>query len=434
MGIMNKMFTKETRNSNGISSNTNMANFSGTSISGPAADIPINEKNLLKIPTVNKCIEIITGTVAQLPIYLYRQEKDGTVFKVEDDSRLFLLNNEANEHLTSFDLKKNIAKDYLIYGASYTYLEKVGNDITGLYPLESKSVTVDKYYENSYKFKAEITSVIDGKSFTFDPLEVLSICRNSNDGVKGQGLLKEGEDIFRLALNEMLYSTNILNKGVLPIGILETAGRVKPETLTRLKDSLRTLFGGAKNAGQTLILEDGLTYKSVSLSPNDLNLNDSKKNSAEEICKLFNVPASLVLANGGYGNVEQDNMHFLKYCLQQIITCIESGLNKMLLLEDEKMQGYYFRCDSSEIVRTTEKEKYEAIEKGMKSGVISINEARAKLDFDPIDDDYMMFSLGNIFFDKVKKKFIVPNTGVGMEGGAEDVNSGYDNSDGTGDI
>ncbi|WP_294402612.1 phage portal protein [uncultured Clostridium sp.] len=434
MGIINGLFAKkETRSSEGISSNTNMASFGGTSVNGEVADVVVNEKSILKIPTVNACLELICGTIAQLPVYLYRQENDGTVRKIEGDNRTFLLNNEANENLTAFDYKKICVKDHLIQGASYSFIEKVGNEINGLYPLKAKDVTVDKYYENSYKFRAEISSVIDGKTFDFDILDILAICRNTEDGVIGKGLLEEGEDIFKLALNEMLYSSNVLSKGVLPIGVLETEGKIGNEkTLARLKDSLKTLYGGAKNAGKTLILEEGLTYKSISLSPNDLNLNDSKKNSQEEICKLFNVPASLVLSNGGYGNVEQDNLHFLKYCLQQIMTSMENGFDKMLLLEDEKMQGFYFRFDSSEIVRTTEKEKYEAIEKGMKSGVISINEARAKLDFDPIDEDYMMFSLGNIFYNKETKKFIVPNTGQGIEddkGVANNADSGDDNSD-----
>lgn len=396
--------------------NVNMAQYSNEASFTINTDVvSVDEDSIQTIPTVVSCLELITGTIAQLPIYLYKENKDGTIEKINNDKRLFHLNNEANENMTAFNYKKTLTKDFLLHGSAYTYIEKNGNDVTGLYSLPSKNVDVRKLiHPLGYKYEKEISYNSEAGTSIFKPYDIMTILKDTNDGAESQGVLKRGKKIFELALNENEYSATILNKGALPIGILETEGRLTKETASKLRQGWERLYTGMKNAGKTVVLEEGLKYKPLSLSPNDLNLNDSKKMSSEEICKLFNVPPSLVLGNSSYGNIEQDNLHFSKYCLSSIVTSIESELDRSLLLEEEKENGYYFRFALDEILRSTEVEKYSAIEKGMKSGVLSINESRAKLDLPPLEQDYIMFSLGNVFYDKDKKEFIVPNMGQTM--------------------
>ena len=235
-----------------------------------------------------------------------------------------------------------------------------------------------------------------------------------------------------MALNENEYTANILDKGALPLGILETDGRLSDITAKRLRQSWESIYGGVKNSGKTVILEEGLKYKPLSLSPNDLGLNEGRKISNEEICKLFNVPISLIASEKGYGNTEQDSLHFMKYCISPIISCIESQLDRSLLLEDEKMDGYYFRFDLTELMRTTEKEKFEAVKIGMEIGALSINESRAKLDMPPLEKDFIMMNLGNVFYDVKTGEFIVPNTGQNVESDdnpIKDEDSEEDNQD-----
>lgn len=382
----------------------------------------VTEKTVLTIPTASDCVDKITGSIAQLPIYLYKEDAHtGEVHKITDDHRLFLLNNEPNEHLSAYDYKKQLVKDYLLHGHSYTYIEKSGLEVQSLYPLPIEDIEVKKLikskgfnYTSSVVYKVKHEDSDDTIEQVFKPMELLSVLRNTKDGVRGHGVLAQGKQTFELALNENEYTANILNKGALPLGILETDGRLTEPTAKRLRTSWESIYGGAKNSGKTVILEEGLKYKPLSLSPKDLGLQEGRKISSEEICKLFTVPPSLVLGEKGYGNAEQDNLHFLKYCLSPIISCIEHQFDRSLLLEDEKLDGYYFRFDITEMLRTTEKEMYGSVELGMKNGILSINEGRAKLDLPPLEKDFVMMNLGNIFYDKNSGEFIVPNTGQNM--------------------
>ena len=90
------------------------------------------EEDILKIPTVQMCLELISSTIAQLPIYLYKENSDGSIERILDDKRELLLNQEPNEFQTAYNFKKNIVKDYLLYGASYSYVDKLGNDVKSL--------------------------------------------------------------------------------------------------------------------------------------------------------------------------------------------------------------------------------------------------------------------------------------------------------------
>ena len=385
-------------------------------------NILIDEKAIEKIPTAVDCLEKITGSIASLPIYLYKEDVDGSVERIRDDYRLLLLNNEPNEHLSSFDFKKQMAKDFLLHGRTHSYIERDLNEITGIYPLMLENITVNKYLnERGFNYSYEVTYTINQEdanttvSHVYKPYELLSVLRNTKDGVKGKGIREQGLDTFTLAIFQNEYNNNVFRRGALPLGVLETDSKLTQPAAERLRNSWNKTYSGNENSGKTVILEEGLKYKAISLSPNDLALDSSKESTDEDICNLFGVPYSLVLGKKGYGDAEQDNLHFLKYCLSPILKCIEEQLDRSLLLEDEKEDGYYFRFDITELLRMTESETYKALGEGMKTGIVSINEARARVDLPPVEQDFLLLSLGNIFYDMNSNEFIVPNTGQGID-------------------
>lgn len=93
----------------------------------------LTEEKIMKIPTVKACLELISGSIAHMPIYLYRENEDGSVERKLADYRERLLNEEANDFLTGHNFKKNMVKDYLIHGSSYVNIYKKSMSIEGLY-------------------------------------------------------------------------------------------------------------------------------------------------------------------------------------------------------------------------------------------------------------------------------------------------------------
>lgn len=394
--------------------------YGGTSFTSYfGANQKLTENEALSIPAVSSAIELITASVSQLPIYLYRVEDDNEVVVVKDDKRSFLLNNEPNYFMNAQTFKRQMVKDYLFYGASYIKIEKERNEITGLYTLPIEEISIEKYRVSPYEYQATIKVGYDGNSNisnNFSPDELAIVLKDSRDGFTGIGILEENADTLRLALDEIDYTNSILKNGALPIGVLKATARLSGKAIERLRNSWENLYGGSKKAGKTIILEEGLDYQPISMKPNELDLSNIKKQTISEIARIFNVPESMInSASNKYNSNEQNNIYFLQYCLAPILTAIESAYNKSLLLESEKEEGYFWKVDVSELLRTTERERIETVVTAMRSGLLSINEARRRIDMPNIDNDYFTWNLGNVFYDNETGKIMVPNTGVTID-------------------
>lgn len=392
------------------------------------------EEEILKIPSVQMCLELISGTIAQLPIYLYKENSDGSIERIVGDSREFLLNDEPNDFQTAYNFKKNLVKDYYLYGVSYSYIEKLGNTIKSLHSIPAKSTTIKKYVKDGFQITDAdiILNEVNGgavSSHIYKPHELLMCLKDSEDGLTSKGLLHYGQATFEIADNELEFINNIYKNGAMPLGVLKTEGRLNPDALEKLKRAWSNLYTGRKNAGKTIILENGLEYVPISQKPKDLLVNEIKKDNINEICKLFNIPESLITGTNKYGSIEQNNIHFLQYTLSPILTSIENGLNKSLLLEEEKKNGYFWAVDTAEVLKTTEIEKYQSIKVALDAGVITLNEARYKLNMPAIKDDVMKWSLGNILYYPATGEMKIPNMGIGVGPNGENVDASQQNND-----
>ena len=389
---------------------TGIASFYGVSSA--------SEEEVIKIPVVQAIIEIICGTIAQLPIYLYQDNGDGNIVKLENDYRERLLNEEPNDMISAYNFKKTIVKDYLLHGSSYTYIDSYRNKINGLYNLESKNIMVKMYKKHNFKVEdADIYLYGDCGEDKFKPHELLICLKDSKDGFTSNGVLHYGKDLFNVMKEESEYIYSIYANGTLPTGVLQSASRLSRETLDRLRASWANLYQGTKNAGKTIILEEGLEYKPLSLNPKDLLYSENKAENISDVCRLFNIPESLINPNANkYGAIEQNNIFFLQYTLSPIIKSIEDSMNKSLLLEEEKEKGLFFAFDTSEVLRTTEKERYEALKVGLDAGVISVNEARWKLNLKGLKDNVMKWSLGSVLYYPETGEMKIPNMGIGIDG------------------
>ncbi|MCU4798621.1 phage portal protein [Bacillus cereus] len=365
----------------------------------------VKADQLKSIPTAKTSLELICNSIAQLPIYLYK-EQNGETVKMPNDKRVMLLNNEPNYFTDSVQFKRKLVEDYILYGKALSYVERAGNKVLHLHGLDADKVQFKYSTIDGVTWSEIEVQYMGAGGAKILPYENLLLIDSGSNGV-----LKSGERTLQLALNEVEFSKSLLENFALPTGVIETASKMSETAVKRLRRGWESLYGGARNAGRTVILEEGLTYKPISLKPDELQLTDSKKVTTSEIARLFNVPESMINSNlNKYNSNAAENLHFLQYTLSPIISAIESALDKALLLESEKEDGYYFRFDVTEILRGTPKEQTEAIGQALEKGILSINEARAMLDKNPIQKDYFMWSLGDILYDAEKDEITVPNT------------------------
>lgn len=412
MGLLD-LFKREKKRVSVINSDDSIGAFTVTSYMG--GERKVTREQALSIPTVSYCVDIISSSISQLPFYLYRKNPDGSIEKT-DDIRNYLLNGEANPMMTSFNFKKNLVENILFYGASYTVVERLpnSNEIVSLYPLDTEHIEVVKYMDG-YKMNAKIKYRNLNADEEFIPEDLLICTKDSEDGITSIGILEKFPELLQLALKEMEYSTSVIDNGGILSGILTAPSKISKVGKENLRESITKVVSGSKNAGKIMVLENGMTYQQISAKPNDLQITQSKQATISELTKMFSMPESLVSSSGNkYGSLEQNNLQFLQYCLSAIIKSMESAFDKSLVLESEKGE-LFWKCDTTELLRTTEKDRIENVAKAKNEGIISQNEARRKLGEPLLEQDFYLYKIGQCMYDYEKGLVTSLNTGVTID-------------------
>lgn len=358
----------------------------------------ISKQSIEKLPIIQESIKKICGSIASLPIELIQKQKDRNNI-IEDDIRLYLLNVEANNYLTSYNLKYRICEDLLLYGKSYCYIERKGIKIESLHPVDFQTVTeknsIDK---NGIIQSKDIEFTLNNTLQKRNSYEVL-IVDTGNKGVLNSSKLLE----LLIKHDEMLE--NVIKNISMPSGFLKTEGRLTQNTINKMKESWKSIYAGSHNAAKTIILEEGLSYSPLDIDLNKFQNNETKAAFIEDAQRLF-----------GLFNIKSDS-EYLKYCISPLVSCIESALTSQLLLTSEKEKNTKFIFDCEVIDRADEKTRIESISLGLDKGIYTINEARQKLDMANFmldsQEEFLSISQGKIMLLK-DGKVVVPNMGTSL--------------------
>ena len=379
-------------------------------LSGVSDDMYTAEQ-ILSIPVAKACCDLIVNSIKSLPIELYERVDDNTVRQITDDYRVNLLNNAPNIIATGADFKEKIIRDLVLHGNAYVDIERDGNNIVSLWNIDASDVGISKYSDREkphivkdVKFKIYSSNV----ELNLD--DVMILTESSEDGgLTGQGVIARGYRTIELALNEIELNKNIMNNGSSPISVVKLDKNLSAEAQQRLRDSWTKMYASSQNAGKLLILEQGMEYEKLSFSPAELGLSASRSKTQAELCSLFGVPESMIDSSANtYGNVENSSIRFLQYSITPHINVIEASLNRSLLLEKEK-NTKFFKINTDSVLQTTQRERYEALNVGISSGILSLNEARIKENLPPIDDNFHRLSLGSVMYDPKDRIYFIPN-------------------------
>ena len=114
------------------------------------------------------------------------------------------------------------------------------------------------------------------------------------------------------------FNKALLDNSASPSGALVHANKegasLSEEQFSRLKQEMEKHYQGAKNAGRPLLLDGGLDWKQMGLSPRELEFVTGKREAAREICLAFGVPPMLLGIPGDntYSNYREANRAFYR--------------------------------------------------------------------------------------------------------------------------
>ena len=356
----------------------------------------VSKSQALNIPAFSACVELISMTIAGLPIKLYSESAETT--KTEEDPRVELLNSDTGDTLDGFQFKKAMIEDFLIHGGSYAYINRMRNDAKSLHFIDNPYVAVNKNVDPIFK-KAEI--LVNGENYR--DFQFIKLLRKTKDGVTGTGILAESNTMLSVAYNQMVYEETLVKTGGNKKGFLKSQGRLSTEALAELKKGWKDLYANSNE--NVLVLNNGLEFQEASQTSVELQLNEHKISNSAEICKLFLVPPTIL---SGEANEEEYN-NWIKVCILPILAAFESALNKDLLLPSEK-KSHFFAFDTADLTKGDIEKRFKAYELGIKNGILQIDEARYKENLPPLGLKFLKLGLQDVLYFADSEEIYTPNT------------------------
>ena len=373
--------------------------FSDALLEAFLQDDYVSRKMAMNVPTFAGCINTIANTIASVPIYLYKRQKDGSAEKVEDN-RVNLLNYDTCDTFTGCDLKKAIVKDYYTNKGGYIYINRKRLAVESIHYVDPDRIT---FMSNDDPIFKQYKILVNGKAYR--PHEFIKVLRTTQNGWKGASLIAENATVLSVAYNSLKFENALVKKGGNKKGFLQAAHKIADDALKVLKDGFRKLY--SNDSENVVILNDGVTFKEASETSVEMQMNENKKSNANEICKLFNMPPAII--NGGATPAER--LAYVQDCIIPLLDTICTALNRDLLLEREK-KDYFFAADTYELTKADIKTRFEAYANGIKNGFLQIDDIRRQENMKSLGLDFVKLGLQDVLFNPENGWLFTPNMGL----------------------
>lgn len=363
----------------------------------------------MEIPAVAGAIDEIARTVANIPIKLYKKE-NGKVTEIENDRRVFLLNEETGDTLDANQMKQAVVHDYYLGRGGFIYVDWNGIEVESLRYVFSEYVSIAPNTDVIFK---DYAILIQGQSYF--PSQFVRVLRNTTDGMFGNGIVSENNRALSVAYNSLLYEEGLVKTGGNKKGFVKATKRLTQAAINALKEAWRKLY--QNNTENIVILNDGLEFQEASNTSVENQMNENKRTNGEDFRRLLGVPDDL--------STEQGDKAFIKYCVNAFMGEFTTALNRALLLESEK-GTHYFAADMYELTKGDEDKRYNAYKTAAETGWLQIDEIREKENMEPLGIDMVKLGLQDVLYDPAKKQVYIPNTNKVVDLGKGGVSEGQE--------
>lgn len=384
MSVFGRLFHSRDKPKNSLNGSGYSFLF-GSTASGKA----VNERSAMQMSAVYACVRILSEAVASLPLHMYRYNDTGGKEKALAHPLYGILHDEPNPEMSAFSFRETLMAHLLLWGNAYAQVIRNGRgEVVSLYPLMPDRMNVDRdargrlFYE--YTRSDGDTRTLGGKStVTLSPSDVLHIPGLGFDGLVGYSPIAMAKQSIGMGLACDEYGASFFQNGAQPGGVLEHPGVVKDPK--RVRESWNAIYQGSANAHRVAVLEEGMAYKPISISPEQAQFLQTRKFQIEEIARIFRVPPHMVgdLDKSSFSNIEQQSLEFVKYSLSPWIARWEQSMHRVLLLPSEKPR-FFVRFNVEGLLRGDYKSRMDGYAVARQNGWMSANDIRELENLDRI--------------------------------------------------
>lgn len=353
------------------------------------------ESKAMLLSAVYRCVEVISDSIAQLPLEPYKTDSKGYKVKFTAHPTYHILNCEPNQNMTKYTFMKVMVRSMLLSGNAFAFIERDerGNCLA-LHYLPSDMVTIKK----PLNVKDTIKYSVVGFSGDIEACNMIHILNYTIDGYEGISTLANARNTLMLASDAEANAEGFFKGGANVGGILKVNSPMTDDQKLQMKQSWNNAFSSVSGTPNGVaVLDADVDYQAVTVNPTDSQLLETRQFNVIDICRFFGVSPvkAFDLSKSSYNTIEQMQIAFLTDTLQPLLKKFEEEFNKKLFKPSEK-DTIDIRFSTAPLLRADKQSLANYYNTLFQIGVITPNEIRKELDLPQLEDGDNSFVQVNV--------------------------------------
>lgn len=348
-----------------------------------SSGVTVTPDTALALPILQNCVTLLAESIAQLPLELYRRQDKGQREPAINHPLYDVLRYQPNGFQTPYELRECEQMAVGLRGNSYTFVER-GEDgnVTALWPLVNDKVIVCKGDDMLPYYRVGTSEPLPMRHIH----HVRWVSRNHYVGLSPVELHAEA---VGLAQAVRTYTGKSFANGATVSGVIERpreAPAIKDQgTIDRILDQWGNKYGGMDNAKKVAMLQEGMTFKPISMTNVDADIANILKLSGSDVARIYKIPLPMVndLDKANYNTIEQLLIQFVVFGLLPWVKRHEQAMMRDYLLPQDRRE-YFIEFNLSGLLRGDQKSRYEAYAIGRQWGWLSVNDIRRLENMPPV--------------------------------------------------
>ena len=354
------------------------------SISTSAAGETVNETTALALSAFFACMRVIAEDCGKLPLGVFRRLDPRGRERVTDHPADYLLHSAPNDEMNAMVFRETLTAHAIVWSSGYAEITRDGRGHpTGLFLLDPTTVKPVRAAPKA-PLRYEIT--INGqKQGELPARDVLHVHGLGYSGHGGYSIPRLAREALGAALATQKFAGTFFGNGAMPGGVIE-----HPETLSdaaneHLGESFVERHGGADKAHRLAVLEEGMTYKALSIPPEQAQFIQTRQFQVVDVARWFRMPPHKIqdLLRSTFSNIEHQSLEYVGDTLMPWLVRWEEECARKLFLPAER--DLYVKHNITSLLRADAKTRGEYYSKMFHIGAMSINEILELEDRNPVE-------------------------------------------------
>ncbi|MEO9535085.1 MAG: phage portal protein [Marinomonas sp.] len=345
----------------------------------------VNTETAMQVPAVWAAVTFLSSTLANLPLHVYKNTKDGP--EKQSGGLSAILNQAPNEETTSYAWRKYFWTQVFTGGRGISYIERTSTAPVAVWNADPTKVKISRK-ANKTTYEIDQTP-----RMAKDIIDLPFLLKS--DMLSSYGPIVSGQKVIQLALAMNEYGSQFFaGGGVPPLAVTGPmpAGKGARE---RAQQEIYESVKAARDSNIPIAnMPPGYELKPIGFDPAKGQMTEARRFQIEEVARLFNLPPVFLqdLTHGTFSNTEQQDLHLVKHVIAQWAKAFEQELN--LKLFGQKSNVRYVEHNLDGLQRGDFKTRMDGLAQGVQSGLITPNEARSLDNRQAMDGGEQLFIQG----------------------------------------